>query len=140
MEQHPNDREDKPDYETTYYRYSRDLAGNQVPVDIAKRNGRQVPYFSPNITDPPWLNPPSVPNLARYLRAVRKITRNLTRKERRTFLRIHQRGWSIDAVAKKDGVRRQAIYAQINAMVKKNFYCKISAEVGRFRKKINQHG
>jgi hypothetical protein len=50
-----------------------------------------------------------------------------------------RRGMSIDEIAAEEGVRRQAVYASINTMLRKNEYCRISGERGVLRPKVNQY-
>lgn len=127
---------DRYDSETSYFRYIRKHDGTQVPIDLARRNGRLVPRFDPSVTEPAPRTPDA--ESVEFKELVEEVSQNLTGTERRTWLRILD-GRSILDIAEEDGVSRAAIYCRIRHMIENNPYCAISSVYGALRKKINQH-
>jgi hypothetical protein len=97
----------------------RNLHGEVLPADTYKRNGRPLFRYDRDGFEAVRSH---TDNGAKVLRV---LSRGLTKIERRTWWRILD-GWSIDAIAEADGVRRAAIYARIRGtrgtggMVRKN--------------------
>lgn len=108
-------------FDTTYYRYCRDITGKLVPVDLGRQNGRCAPRFDREITAPE-----ARPLVSRDFRElVVEVTRGLTRIQRRTWLKIIFNGLSIAQIALDEKVTRTAIYQRIHQMVRKNGYVAI---------------
>jgi DNA-directed RNA polymerase specialized sigma24 family protein len=129
---------DSDNARTTYFRYCRDFNGRLLPIDVAVQNGRVVPRFPPSVTEPtPHVHVEE--ESAGYRELKEEVMQNLNPVECRTFLLIHEDGYSIAEVAETEKTSRQAIYSRLQRMIRKNDYCKISATWGRLRKKVNQH-
>jgi hypothetical protein len=112
--------------ETTYFRYARTLNGKLEPVSVARRNGRNIPLFSPC-----HLEPDPVETKSDLKSLVRELMYGLNRTERRTWLLLLL-GYSVLDVAQSEKVTRPAIYERIRGsskghggMVRKNDYVRI---------------
>ncbi len=99
----------------------RTLTGAPMPADLIRRGGRSAPRHRRD-----WDADPAVDN-PRPFAVRRRVLRDLTRIERRTWRRILA-GWAIDTIARADGISRAAVYARIRGsdgrggMVRKNPY------------------
>src|SRR3989442_15433250 len=118
-----NDELDEP----TYFRYFRKHDGRLEAIDVARRNGRLVPRFSPQCTEAEV--PDSKDSSLKEL--VREVMYGLNRTERRTW-RLLLLGNSILETAGHERVSRAAVYERIRGnskgqggMVKKNDYVPI---------------
>lgn len=110
-----------------YFRYCRSLDGRLVPVDTARRNGRLVPRFEPELLEPS----PEQEDAPELAELIDEITEHLTPTERRTWLKLLD-GRSILDIAAEEGVSRAAVYERIRGssrgkggMVAKNEYVAI---------------
>jgi hypothetical protein len=115
-----NDPKDKPEADVHYFRYVRDLYGNLVPVNFARRGPCRVPYFPSSMTEPP---PPQDEEGSReYHETIEVVTYDLTPMEKRSFLRVTEDGFSILELAKEEGVSRPAIYCRFRCIRAKNVF------------------
>src|ERR1039457_5091910 len=126
--------DDSDDFDTSYYRYCRDHRGNLVPVDVARRNGRLVPRFSPDITEPYLL--PDNEHGPDYEELVEELCQNLHDKERRRWLLAIRDDRNITEIAQSEAVSRQAIIDCFRRMANKNPYVRIWLD---YKKRRNQH-
>lgn len=115
--------------ETLYFHYCRTLDGQLLAVDVARRNGRLVPRFSPEHFDPQCVTGETDNRELEEL--ITEVTQNLTATERRTWLQLVD-GVSILDIAAAEGVSRAAIYERIRGnskgqggMAAKNSYVAI---------------
>ena len=115
--------------ETLLFHYCRTLDGKLLPVDVARRNGRLVPRFSPKDLEPQCTS--GEPDTQELDELIAEVTQGLTTTERRTWLKLVD-GVSILDLAAEDGVSRAAIYERIRGnskghggMVTKNPYVAI---------------
>lgn len=122
------------DFEATYFRYCRDALGNLVALDVARQNGRLVPRFPREITEPYYF--PADAEAPDYLELVEEICQNLNGTERRRFLLATRDDQSISAIAAMEGVSRQAVIDCLHRAAKKSQYVEIWL---RRKKKRNQH-
>jgi Sigma-70, region 4 len=134
MEQY--DSKDVETMEAVRFQRCSDLYGRPAAVEIAKMGKRRTPRFPIPISDPEEYSDLENPV---YSKRKAKILRGLNAEEQTVFLMIHEDGCSIADVAKHFKVSRQAIYSRLKQMVRKSKYCRISAEFGRLRRKVNQH-
>jgi len=114
--------------EVSYFRYCRRLDGKLEPVDVAKRNGRRVPYFHPSMTEPASNQNGDEPDAGKDFASQSRFFVNLNPVERETWRKILS-AQSIASIAKEEGVSRAAIYSRIcgnskgqGGMISKNFW------------------
>ena len=111
--------------DTTYFRYCRMLDGALVAVDIARRNGRRVPLFSPSVIHYPQPTETYPATCVRQQDCRYYV--NLNDVERRTWRQILA-AIPIGTIARNEGVSRQAIYARLlgrrgyGGMIGKNYW------------------
>ena len=120
--------------ETSYFRYCRRIDGTLEPVDVARRNGRLVPQFSPTVTEPYLL--PEDEETPDYLELVEEVCQSLNDKERRRWLLAIREALSISEIAQMEAVSRQAIIDGFHRMGRRNPYVRIWLD---HKNKINQH-
>lgn len=123
------------DFDVLYYRYCRDANGNLVPLDVARRNGRAVPRFPPDIGELYLL--PEDKETPDYIELVEEICQCLNDVERRRWLLAVRDQISISAIATMEDVSRQAILDCFRRMALKNAYVRIWL---RNKNTRNQHG
>jgi DNA-directed RNA polymerase specialized sigma24 family protein len=131
------DSKNKEHAEALVYQSCCDLYGKKVAIDIVLRGKQPTPRFSGLISNP---RPYSDAEDPAYAKRKARVLQNLNPLEQRTFLLIHEDGCTIAEVARRENVKRQAIYSRIQRMIRKSKYCRVSAEVGRLSRKTNQHG
>jgi DNA-directed RNA polymerase specialized sigma24 family protein len=114
------------DDETTKFQRYRDITGQIEPVQMARRNGKPVPSFSPHLAEPD----PN-PRSRELKELLRELMYGLNRKERRAWLLLLL-GVPIIDIAQREGVSRSAIYERIRGnskgqggMIRKNDYVHI---------------
>src|SRR5579864_4710609 len=118
------------DYETTYFQYFHRHDGSLQSMHFSKRNGKRVPLFPPDVTQPE--EPRDAEPSDEYHELEGELTSNLTAVERRRLLRLAD-GVPILDLAKEEKVSRQAIKTSIRQMIRKSEYCAISARYGVLR-------
>lgn len=124
------------EYDATYFPYFRRHDGSLEAKHFAKQNGRRVPLFPRDVTQPEELRHTEPSD--EYLELEDELTCNLTNVERRRLLRLAD-GIPILELAREEKVSRQAIKTSIRQMIRKNEYCAISSIYGVLRNKANQH-
>lgn len=129
-------RENSNDFDTSYFRYCRDHQGRMVSVDVARRNGRLVPRFSPEITEPCLNSLPDDEGGPDYRELVEELCQNLNDKERRRWLLAIRDGRNITEIAQAEGVSRPAVIESFHRASKKNTYIQIWLD---HKRKRNQY-
>jgi DNA-directed RNA polymerase specialized sigma24 family protein len=122
------------DLETTYYRYCRDQSGKLVSIDLARENGRLVPRFPREITEPGFIS--SEEESAEFVELVEEVSQGLNELERRRWLLATVNEQSISEIAKTEKVSRSAIIDSFRRMARKNDYVAIWL---RNKKQRNQY-
>jgi hypothetical protein len=131
-----SDRHDRSMAEAIEFQRCSDLYGNTVEIGTVRRGGQAVPHFS----DALWDRPPQPNDDVAWQARFEKMLSPFTPAERRVFILVHDQGLTIAEIARVEGCQRQAIYSRIKSMLQKSVYCRISADVGRLKKRVNQHG
>jgi|SRR5581483_7517818 len=123
----PNSHDDQEN-ETTYYRYCRAINGDLVPLNTARRNGTVVPLFEPSALEyEASATTKPEPAIAKARQSDSRYFVNLNSVERRTWWQILG-AIPVGAIARNEGVSRQAIYSRIlgrggyGGMIAKNYW------------------
>jgi hypothetical protein len=122
------------DKSVNYYHYCRDHHGNMVPTGTARRNGRAVPVFPRDVTEPYWL--PADESTPDYYELVEELCQNLNSKESRRWLLAIRDDRNNSEIAEAEGVTRQAIIDGFHRMAVKNPYVAIWLD---HKHRRNQH-
>jgi DNA-directed RNA polymerase specialized sigma24 family protein len=120
----PNSNEHQSqDFETTYYRYCRDQSGRLVSIDVARENGRLVPRFPRQITEPSFVS--SETDSEEFVELVEEVSQGLNELERRRWLLATVNEQSISEIARTEKVSRTAIIDSFRRMARRNDYVAI---------------
>ena len=122
------------DFETSFYRYCRDQSGRLVSIDVARENGRLIPRFPRQITEPSFLS--AEEESEEFAELVEEVSQGLNELERRRWLLATVNEQSISAIAKTEKISRQAVLNSFHRMARKNDYVAIWL---KNKKRRNQH-